>query len=208
MELSTILIAWAAVATLAVLTPGPDTMLVVGHAAKGGLRSGLLAMAGITTGGIWYAALFGFGLLKLLTVTPWLFAIVKTAGAAYLIWLGVQAIRSALRKTPDAPAAPGAIKAGQPFIQGLVTNVLNPKLALLYVAVLPQFIPNGPDGPMIGVALIAINGAIGAVWLSIVAVLAARASGVVRDHPITRWLEGALGVAFIGLGGRLALERS
>ena len=205
MTLEATLIAWSGLALLVALTPGPDVLLVAGHAARGGRRAGLLATAGIITGGLWYMLLCGFGFLTVLTASPALFAIVKFGGALYLAYLGVQLVRGALQ--PRDGSAEAKLLA-VPFRQGLITNTLNPKVALFYVAALPQFTGSGPNAPLLGVALIAIHYAIGAIVLSALAVGAGSAGKVARGSNFWRWLEGALGVAFLGLAGKLAAERT
>src|SRR5947209_14333614 len=101
MTLGTTLFAWAGIALLVTIAPGPDTLLVAGHAARNGRRAGLLTAAGVVTGGLWYMALCGFGFLKILVALPLLFTIVKFAGALYLAYLGVQLVRGALHPTAN-----------------------------------------------------------------------------------------------------------
>jgi len=205
MTLAATILAWSGIALLVAIAPGPDMLLVAGHAARGGRRAGLLAAAGIVAGGIWYMALCGFGFLKILVALPLLFTVVKLGGALYLAYLGVQLIRSALKPKQDHSEAR---LLSVPFRQGLITNALNPKIALFYLAALPQFTGNGPDAPLIGVLLIAIHYAIGAACLTVVAYGASKASHVAQRSSVWRWLEGVLGTAFIGLAGRLAVQRS
>lgn len=199
------LVAWAALALLATVSPGPDTALVVGHAARRGRRAGLLAALGVATGNLWYAALFGFGLMTLLAAQPMAYLIVKILGAAYLAWIGVKMIRGALASRQDTATA---VALGNPFAQGLLTNMLNPKIALFFVAAIPQFAGNGPDAPMIGVALIVINGLINLAWLSIVALGVAGAGARIGRSSLLRWVEGLVGAALVGLAGRVAFSRN
>jgi threonine/homoserine/homoserine lactone efflux protein len=201
-----LLLAWSALALAASVSPGPDTLLVAGHAARSGVRAGLAAVAGIVTGGLWYMALFGFGLLRLLTASPTLFIVAKTAGALYLAWLGAKLLIGAMRRQPIAKPAP--LKLSAPYRQGLITNALNPKVALFYLAVLPQFVGDAPHAPTFGILLIAIHYAIGGAWLSVVALGAAKTGGTLRESSLMRWIEGVLGAAFIGLAGKLAVSRS
>lgn len=198
-------LAWAALATLATVSPGPDTALVVGHAARRGTRAGLLAAAGAASGNLWYAALFGFGLMTLLAAQPALYMIVKIGGAAYLAWIGFKMLRGAL--VPAVEDAHAVVLAG-PFRQGLLSNVLNPKIALFFLAAIPQFASNGPDAAIIGVTLILINGVINLAWLSIVAVGVGRAGAKLGRSSLLRWVEGLVGAALIGLAGRVALSRN
>jgi threonine/homoserine/homoserine lactone efflux protein len=150
-------------------------------------------------------ALCGFGFLSVLNAVPGLFLIVKIAGALYLLWLGFQMLRGAIRPVPQAEQV--AI-VGAPFRQGFVSTILNPKVAVFFLAALPQFVGNGPDAPLHGVLLIAIVYGLGLVWCSLLAVLATHAGRRVGQSSAMRWFEGALGVAFIGLAGRLALARN
>ncbi len=201
------LLAWSAIALIVTLTPGPDTFLVATHAARNGARAGLAALAGIMCGIALYGALIGFGALSVLAAVPMLFAIVKTAGVLYLAWLGLGMLRSAVG---GARGQPEQVTLGAPFVQGFFTNALNPKAALFYLAVLPQFAA-GPNASASGVLLVAIHAALTMAWLSVFAFATARvrafASGSTLAKTASRWLEGAVGVFFLGVAGRLALEQ-
>ncbi|MGH6949512.1 MAG: LysE family translocator [Vitreimonas sp.] len=207
------LLAWSALALIVTLTPGPDTLLVAAHAARGGFRAGMAALMGIMTGVIWYGSLIAFGLLSVLVAVPALFLAVKIAGALYLAWLGFGMIRRALvppassRQTDTAGKMP-AVQLGQPYAQGFFTNALNPKVALFYLAALPQFAGSGADAPMIGLLLLAIHAVFGFMWLSFIAFAAARAArSFAWKGAVVRWLEGAIGAFFVGVAGRLALAQ-
>ena len=206
MDFSSTLFAWTILAVAATLSPGPDTLLVAGHAARNGLRAGLLATAGIVAGGIWYMLLGGFGLLTVLVASPLAFLIVKTAGAAYLLYLGITLLRGSIAAHPPGAQEP-VLLTPAPFRQALVTNALNPKVALFYLAVLPQFVGNGPDAPFKAMVLIAIHYLSAGIWFSVLSVVASKAGGAVRRTPWWRWIEGGLGMAFCGLAGKLAFER-
>jgi threonine/homoserine/homoserine lactone efflux protein len=200
------LLAWSALALIVTLTPGPDTLLVASHGARGGFRAGMAAVLGISTGVLWYGSLIAFGALSVLVAVPALFLAVKIAGALYLAWLGAGLIWNAVKnKRETTPAKPVDLKA--PYAQGFFTNALNPKVALFYLAALPQFAGTGADAPMIGVMLLAVHAVIGFVWLSFVAFAASRARTIVWKGAVTRWLEGAVGVFFVGVAGRLALAQ-
>lgn len=202
------LLAWSALALAVTLSPGADTLLVASHAARGGLRSGLAAVVGIQCGAASYAVLFGFGALSVLAATPALFAAVKIVGAIYLAFLGVQFLWGAItRKSVAQAEAPRMAPNGslaQPLRQGFLSNVLNPKVALFYLAALPQF-ASGPSAPLIGAVLIGIHAVFGATWLSIVAYAASRARAITWNTILVRWLEGAIGAFFLSVAARLAL---
>ncbi len=205
MSLFAILAAWIALATVATVSPGPDTALVIAQSARRGRRAGLMVALGIGVGNLWYALLFGFGLMSLLAAQPMVFAIVKLVGAAYLAWIGFKMLRAALAGTAhDAKVT----AKGSPFVQGFVTNIFNPKIALFFLAAIPQFAGNGPDAPAIGVALIVINGIINMLWLTIVATGVERAGAKLQQSNVMRWLEGIIGVALMGIATRVAFSRN
>ncbi|MGF7169806.1 threonine/homoserine/homoserine lactone efflux protein [Sphingobium xanthum] len=199
------LLAWTILAIALVLSPGPDTMLVAGQSARRGFRAGMAAAGGIFVGGIFYMLLCGFGFLAVLNLVPGLFTIVKVAGALYLAWLGIQLLRGAIKART---AEEKQVTLGAPFRQGFWSTVLNPKVAVFFLAALPQFVGTGPGAPLTGAGLIAIVYGIGAVWCLVIATVATHAGRKVGQSSAMRWFEGALGAAFIGLAGRLALARN
>jgi threonine/homoserine/homoserine lactone efflux protein len=201
------LLAWSALCVGLAITPGADTALVATNAARGGVGAGLRVVAGVVSGGAFYTALFGLGLLRLIAATPVLFMIVKTVGAIYLAYLGVQLIRGALKPSVDRQQAV-AVQPLHPWRQGFLCNVLNPKVALFFLAALPQFVQAGPEAPFIGATLIAISYVIGGIWLSGIALAASRVGEVFRESALARWIEGAVGAAFLALAGHLAVERT
>jgi threonine/homoserine/homoserine lactone efflux protein len=197
------LLAWSALALIVTLTPGPDTLLVASHAARSGARAGMAAVLGIMTGVVWYGSLIAFGALSILVAVPALFLAVKIAGALYLAWLGAGMIWSAI-KGGRREAHAKALDLKQPYSQGFLTNALNPKVALFYLAALPQF-ASGENAPLIGVMLLGIHAVFGLVWLSFIAFAAARARTIAWNSGLVRWLEGAVGAFFVGVAARLAL---
>lgn len=204
-----LLLAWSALALAVTLAPGPDTLLVASHGARTGFRAGIAVVAGIQLGAAWYACLFGLGLLRFLAAIPALFTTVKVLGALYLAWLGAQMLWGAARSLRQQAKRTGDIVAlGRPLRQGFLSNALNPKVAIFYLAALPQFAGAGNDAPAIGVLLIAIHSVFGATWLSIIAFGASRARRLGLNGAIARWLEGATGAFFIGVAGRLAFDRN
>lgn len=204
-----LLLAWSALALAVTLAPGPDTLLVASHGARTGFRAAIAVVAGIQLGAAWYACLFGLGLLRLLAAIPALFAAVKILGTLYLAWLGARMLWGAARSLrQQAKQTEDVVALGRPLRQGFLSNALNPKVAIFYLAALPQFAGTGNDAPAIGVLLIAIHSVLGATWLSLVAYGASRARRLNLNGAIARWLEGATGAFFIGVAGRLAFDRN
>lgn len=125
---------------LLTLAPGPDTMFVLGASLSNGARGGLLAAAGTMTGLLVHLALVVAGVSALIAAAPLAFDVLRWGGAAYLIWIGVPLLVRACRDRRDAPAPASRPMSARVYWQGLATNVLNPKVAVFYVAFLPQFV--------------------------------------------------------------------
>lgn len=208
---------WFVLAAMAlVLTPGQDTMFIIGRSLSGGLRAGLAAACGVTVGGIVHTVAAAFGLSVILATSAWAFTLVKIAGAAYLVYLGAKLVLSRPAAADDALAARGLSASAergsaprQAFVQGILTNVLNPKVALFFLAFLPQFIDaaNGPQ-PLAFLLLGGTFLVMGAVWCGVLAVAASRLRHFFERHPRARvGMDRVVGVMFLGLGARLAWAR-
>lgn len=202
-------LAFAFAALMVTLAPGPDTFLVIGNALSGGVRRGLATVAGILTGGLFHVALFAFGVARLLMYSERAFWTIKMLGAGYLAWLGVKALRSAFAVRVEADPAAAIGPSPRPslwrsYAQGVLTNALNPKIAIFYLAFLPQFLAPGPDMAMQSIAMIAMHYAIGTVWLSLLVIGASRMAGAVRSTRVARVLDGVIGAMMLGFGAKLA----
>ncbi len=135
-------LAFAAMAALLTITPGVDTMLVLRGTVTGGRRTGLLASCGVVTGLVCWAMTSAVGLTALLAASRLAFDVLRVAGACYLLWLGGRALWNARR--PSTTEVPEARFSGlTAFRTGLTTNVLNPKVGVFYMSLLPQFVPDG-----------------------------------------------------------------
>jgi RhtB (resistance to homoserine/threonine) family protein len=200
-------LAFTGIAAIVTLTPGADTMLVVRSALVRGRRAGLLTVLGIGSGLFIHATLSALGLSVVLVRSAHAFEIVKLAGALYLVFLGVQALRSAARGAPVAERPAGPAGAHRAYVEGLLTNVLNPKVAIFYLAFLPQFI--GPQDPVLAksILLASIHFAEGLVWLSLVTLFVARLRPVLSQPRVQRALESVTGLVFIAFGVKLAISR-
>ena len=189
------------------LTPGPDLAYIAARSATGGFRQGVAATLGITTGCVVHTIAAAAGLSVLLATSATAFAAVKWAGAAYLLWLGVRMLWTARRALPDEPgAALPAASELRVFREGVLINVLNPKVALFFLAFLPQFVDASlPSAPLAFLALGTLFN-VNSLFVNLpVAWLAAHATRRGRASPrLARLLRGALGALFVVLAVRLA----
>lgn len=196
-------------AIIAMIAPGPDMLFVLGCGMRGGPRAGLLATAGVATSEAIHIAVAAVGLAALFAAVPFAFIVLRIAGAAYLIYLGVQMIRHRKGVQDEVAAGGGGMSGRRAYLNGLLTNLLNPKMVTFTIAFLPQFI-NPQLGQVwmqfaiLGAILIAleflVDGTVG--------VLAGRIGGWLRRrHTARRRIDVATGGVFIGLGVRLAVER-
>jgi len=203
------ILAFTLVAALMTMSPGPDTMLVVRNSLRGGRQDGFLTVAGICSGLFVHALLSALGVSAILLVSATAFTVMKIAGACYLVWLGVRSLQSALRTPPPATEAGGhaAVRAARSFQEGLLTNVLNPKVVVFYLALVPQFI--GSDDAVLPryLLLTAIHYVEGILWLGGVALLVAGSRAMFLRPAWRRWIDAACGTILVALGLRLALQR-
>jgi threonine/homoserine/homoserine lactone efflux protein len=193
------------------LTPGQDTMYILGRSLTGGLHVGVASALGISVGSIFHTLAAAAGLSMLLATSPLAFTAVKLCGATYLIYLGARLLftRSAASVAAELAAAPARGGARAAFGQGILTNVLNPKVALFFLAFLPQFItPASPSKTLAFLALGATFITTGMIWSLVLAVAAARLrSFFVRNPNVRTLIDRATGGLFMLLGARLAWSR-
>lgn len=198
---------------LLALSPGPDTFLVMRHAARHGARGGLIAVGGVLAGGTVQLAVFALGLAPLLARSALLMDVVRWLGAGYLLWLGLGALRSAWRgggmalpAQADAAGPAGPVPWRAIAGQGLLTNALNPKITMFYLAFLPQFIGPGDDVVARSAVLIGIHYAIGGLWLTGVALAVSRVGHWLRRPTVARGVDGAIGLMLTAFGWRLLVS--
>ena len=190
------------------ITPGADTLYIVGRGTAQGWRAGAVAALGIGAGCLVHTLAAALGLSAILATSATAFGMVKWVGAAYLVWLGIALLRS----TPPAsnraipPSPPASLR--KVFAQGFLTNVLNPKVALFFLAFLPQFIdPGAPDKALAFVFLGLVFNVNGTLWNLFVAWSAAGIGRRLAGGSRTAiWLNRAVGSVFVYLGVRLALS--
>ncbi|HLQ05264.1 MAG TPA: LysE family translocator [Verrucomicrobiae bacterium] len=198
----------AGLGVLALLTisPGQDMALVAKITLERGRRAALVTSLGICSGLLVHATASALGLSVILATSAEAFTIVRLAGAAYLAYLGLRSLRDSFRAAVVAESAPRR-RLATPYVQGLLNNLLNPKVAIFYLTFLPQFID--PAGDVLAQSLLfaVAHAVMGIVWLSAYAYVLARLSRLFARSGVRRWLERVTGVVLVGLGLRLAFER-
>jgi threonine/homoserine/homoserine lactone efflux protein len=193
--------AFLAVAAVAMLVPGPDTFVVMRTALADGARAGTWAAAGSATGNVVWGAASAVGVAALLAASATAFSTLKLAGAAYLVYVGVQALRAAARG--DSLVAEGD-ENGAAFRRGLTSDLLNVKVGLFWTALVPQFV-TADSSAALPVAMVVAMGAMVFAWLTAYAYLAARLSRTLTRRRSARVVNGTVGAVLLALGTRLAL---
>nr|WP_315188497.1 LysE family translocator [uncultured Albidiferax sp.] len=198
------------------LTPGPDVFYILTHGLRGGWRAGVVAAFGITAGCFVHIFAAAVGVSALITASATAFTVLKWLGAAYLVWVGIQMLRApkpvdatdSVAATADGISASGLKSLKKVFLQGFWTNALNPKVALFFLAFLPQFITPGAAQPTLAFLLLGLLFNLNAVPINLgyalLAAWAARRMGAVRRG--MHWLERCAGALFVGFGIKLALS--
>lgn len=191
------------------VTPGPDMLYVIGRSTAQGWRAGAAAALGIGAGCFVHIAAAALGLSAVLAASATAFTFVKIIGAAYLVYVGISLVlssRASTQGTTAATLAPAGARAV--FVQGFFTNVLNPKVALFFLAFVPQFI--SADAAHKALAFLFLGAVFnfnGTLWNLFVAWFAARTSAGLRDSRFAVWLNRCIGGFFVYLGLRLAFAR-
>ena len=196
-------------------TPGPDDVLVLRYAVGCGFRCGTAAAAGVAVGTLVWGSVTAIGLAAVISRSGLAYDLIRSAGAVYLVTLGVAGFVAQFRgrSRPDCRPwrdggrnqVPRTGNLRNAFAAGCLSDLLNPKIALFYVAVLPQFVP--PGEPVLGysVVLCAIDIAVALTWLLVLARLADAALGWLRRPPVEFWLERLLSASLIGIGAAVSL---
>jgi threonine/homoserine/homoserine lactone efflux protein len=190
------------------ITPGPDTALIVARSTQMGLKGGATACAGVAAGIMVHITAAALGISALIAASATAFGIVKFLGAGYLIYIGV---RMMLTRRVGDDTAPVSLKTPltltKVFRQGFITNALNPKVALFFLAFLPQFIDNSAPSTALAFLFLGVVFNInGTIWNLMVAWITARAASLVRGgKTFQRWIDCTIGAMFVAFGVKLAL---
>jgi threonine/homoserine/homoserine lactone efflux protein len=195
------LVAFAPIAAVLSLTPGAATAMVVRSAARGGRRVALMTTIGNSAGVLAWSCFAAIGIAAVVATSAEAFTAVKLCGAVVLLVLGVQSLRGRRSAAARAPA----VRA--PLRDGLVTSLANPKLAVFFAALFPQFVPDGGAALPAALLMASLIVACDLVWFSTLAYLVARARRAFVEGPWLRRFDRLTGTVLVGLGVRMALER-
>lgn len=195
--------------TLLTVTPGVDTLLVLRNTGRGGLRDGCATSAGICSGLFIHATLSALGISVVLMQTAWAFTLLKWAGACYLIWLGIASLSSSLSRGRETLAAGQTVTRKTvpvvtSFREGVLSNALNPKTALFYMALLPQFVDPGGDAFRQSMGLAGVHFLVAMVWQCALAWVMVRFRGLGAGMKLRRTLNALTGGFFVAIGVKLA----
>lgn len=192
--------------TLLTIAPGADTVLVIRNALRGGLADGVATSVAICSGLFVHATVSAVGISLVILQSAWMFTALKLLGAGYLLWLGVMTFVRASQTVEVAPVHSGQFLLWRSCREGLLSNVLNPKPIVFYMAFLPQFID--PAGSALGqsLQLAAVHFVISVIWLAAVAAMAAQMRQWLQSDAIATRLNQALGAGLCGFGIALATE--
>ncbi|MCH4563291.1 LysE family translocator [Halomonas sp. EGI 63088] len=198
--------------TLLTMSPGVDTLLVIRNTARGGMRDGILTSLAICCGLFVHAAVSALGISLILLQSAWAFGLLKLAGAAYLVWLGGNSLLAARRGHGLPVAGVGgerrAVPVWLPLREGFLSNVLNPKTVVFYMAFLPQFIAPGDPALVKSLWLAGVHFVIANLWQIAIVATVGSAGRWLASRAFARWLNAVTGGVLIAFGVKLALERS
>jgi threonine/homoserine/homoserine lactone efflux protein len=199
-------VSFLAVAAIAAIVPGPDTVVVLRTALADGPRAGTWAAGGSAVGNVVWGGASALGIAAVLAASATAFSAITLAGAAYLVVIGLQALRAAARgeRLASGGGARGEVSRSVAFRRGLASDLLNVKVGLFWTALVPQFVA-ADSSALLPVAMVAAMAAIVFTWLSVYAHVAARLSRALKRRRSSQAINGTVGAMLVALGGRLAL---
>jgi threonine/homoserine/homoserine lactone efflux protein len=203
-------LSFALVAALLVVSPGPNGVLIAKTVPTSGKGAAFSNVGGFIVAFFLHGSLSILGISVILVHSAEAFFIVKMIGAAYLFWIGLKALREAFsRKALTPKVLPAKRKRTQvrAFGEGFLTNALNPKVSMFYLAAFPQFIPAGEGALTAAMSLVVVHSTINALWFGAMILLLSRVSSAARNPAFQRWLKGVTGLVFMGFGLKLATLR-
>jgi threonine/homoserine/homoserine lactone efflux protein len=221
MSVSSAVVSFALVAGLLTIIPGLDTAMVLRSAIRNGPRAAFATALGVGTGALIWGSAAAVGVSAILVTSTMAYTGLRIVGAGYMVWLGARLIWTGVIRRPavpaadavpapaDVPAGAGAGPAdglGRAWRQGVLTNLLNPKIGAFYVAVLPQFIPEHTAALPMGLLLALVHDLEGMIWFSLLILGAARTGELLRRRTAQRVVDGGTGSVLIGFGLKLGLS--
>jgi threonine/homoserine/homoserine lactone efflux protein len=198
---SVLLLSFFGVSAVVIVTPGQDTALTIRNTLRAGRRGGVLTALGVATGQCGWAVATSAGLAALLVASEPLFRSLRLIGAAYLIWLGLQSLARVVRRRSTPHERRGRSRSS--YRQGVVSNLGNPKMAVFFSSLLPQFAHSFAGLLVLGLTFAAMT----LTWLSAYAVAVAKAGDILRQPRVRRLLDAIVGAVLVAFGARLATER-
>jgi threonine/homoserine/homoserine lactone efflux protein len=202
------LLGFTLLAAVVAVTPGLDTVLVLRQALRSGRRPALAAAAGICLGALVWGMAAAAGVAALFVASQVAYAVLRWAGVAFLGYLAFTYLRSAMRGGAHADLNAGAVDSPrEAFVKGVLTDLLNPKVAVFYLTVLPLFLPAGYAPVLAGALLAGVHALISFAWFAVVIVAAHSIRGFLTSRRGARVVDGAAGTAMLGFGLVLGLER-
>lgn len=201
------LLAFVAAATILTLTPGVDTAMVLRSAATGGPRSAAFAAVGIALGCLVWGAAVSLGLGALLAASELAFTIVKWMGAAYLVFLGVKLLLHPRTSLGQSEVGPPLLNHWASLRQGLLTNLLNPKVGVFYITFLPQFVPAATSVAAFSFLLASLHVLLSLIWFAVLIAATVPMGRFLRRPRVVKALDRVTGGVFIAFGAKLALSK-
>jgi threonine/homoserine/homoserine lactone efflux protein len=200
------IVSFIIVATLLVISPGPNGLLIAKTVPSSGKSAGFANIAGFVAAFYIHGSLSILGISILLVQSSQAFFVFKMLGAAYLCWVGVKSLLAAWKDTQtisDLQSEKKILSKRIAFFEGFLTNALNPKVSMFYLAAFPQFIPSGGEATT-AFFLVFMHSVINVIWFSAMVLLLSRVKRFANNATSRRWFKSVTGVVFIGFGAKLA----
>ena len=204
MDLGAPILAFTAAAAILTVTPGADTAMVLRSAALSGTRNAAATAIGIGLGCLVWGVGAALGLTTLLAASTAAFTVLKWAGGAYLLWLGVKLLINPRATLEPSYGSTAATSDAASFGRGFLTNMMNPKVGIFYITFLPQFIPSGVNVAAFSLALATIHVVMGLLWFGLLIALTAPIAALLAHPSVLRGLDRLTGIVFVGFGLKLA----
>lgn len=205
------IISFTLMALLLVVSPGPNGLLIAKTVPTAGKNAGFANVAGFLAAFYLHGSLSILGISVLLMKSSEAFMLVKMIGAIYLCWIGIKSLLAAFKQVDTIPAAKPLVSQStlfKSFLEGFLTNALNPKVSMFYLAAFPQFIPIGENAIAYGFLLVTIHSVMNMLWFSAMVIMLSKLAGFAKHHVMQRLLKGLTGLVFIGFGLKLAALES